>query len=114
MPGAEYHGHFALRNWMSLIIALSLLPTHSPASAQTNSIDEVSPQDLRSKLRLGPFDLHPRLGAGMIYDDNLLLTTASKEADEEWNIQPAPQAVAGDKAAVVAYRDNENMNFKLR
>ena len=49
----------------------------------------------------------------MIYDDNLLLTTASKEADEEWNIQPAPQAVAGDKAAVVAYRDNETIALNL-
>ncbi len=85
----------------------------SPANAATNT-RATGPADSKAntsvekelmELRLGPFDLHPRLSAGFVYDDNILLTTAKKEADMEWTIQPALQAVAGDDAALIAYRD---------
>src|SRR5208282_5774659 len=64
-----------------------------------------------SDLRAGPFDLHPRLVAGMTYDDNISYAANSspnKEADEIEMVQPALQAVAGDDAALIAYRDQHN------
>jgi hypothetical protein len=57
------------------------------------------------ELRLGPFDLHPRLAAGLTYDDNILLATVNRKADAIWMIQPGLRAVAGDDAALIAYRD---------
>ena len=93
----------------------SFFMSGSLAVAQTNSITNTNaPDDSAAKtilgkklsdLRLGPFDLHPRLVAGLTYDDNILLSTANKQADTIWMIQPALQAVAGDDAALIAYRD---------
>ncbi|MGA3179121.1 MAG: hypothetical protein ABSF38_02120 [Verrucomicrobiota bacterium] len=57
------------------------------------------------ELRLGPFDLHPRLTTGLSYNDDLTYATSNKEADAIWTIRPAFQAVAGDDAALIGYRD---------
>ena len=129
-----HFGHarfFALRNWIGALAAFSFFKTNSVAMAQSdstanpysstnaatnalsgtlnnNSAPETTLEKQALELRLGPFDLHPRLAAGLTYDDNVLLTTANKEADTVWTIQPAIQAVAGDDAALIAYRDQNN------
>jgi len=82
--------------------------TNSPAVAQFNPAAKTTLMKDLLDLRLGPFDLHPRLVTGWTYDDNILLATANKEADAEWMIQPALQAVAGDDAALIAYRDQNS------
>lgn len=58
-----------------------------------------------SGLRLGPVKFHPRFNAGVTYDDNIYFTTKNPAADEIWSIQPAFQAVLGDDAALVPFRD---------
>jgi len=112
---------FALRNCVSFIVAFSLLKPTNLAIAQDASTSETQDNaaaktllaNASSDLHLGPFDLHPRLSAGMTYDDNLLFSTTEKETDVEWMIQPALQAVAGDDAALIAYRDQNNNVFSL-
>jgi hypothetical protein len=116
-----------LRLWLA---AFSLFQTGSLAVAQddstaktsssTNAVANVpaaAPDDSTSKtslakelleLRLGPFNLHPRLSAGLTYDDNITFSTANREADAIGTIQPAIQAVAGDDAALIAYRDQNS------
>lgn len=61
-----------------------------------------------ANLSLGPFNLHPRAEAGLTYDDNILFSPSKTEADAIWSIQPGLQAVAGDDAALISYRDNQN------
>ena len=104
---------------MSVTVAFTLFTIGSLAFAQDNSstntaTNTVTQDDSRPRtslvnqlwqLQLGPFALHPRLVAGAIYDDNILLSPVNKEADLEWTVQPALQAVAGDDAALLAYRD---------
>jgi hypothetical protein len=99
----------------SLAVAQSGSTTNSTpgTSTATNTVaagrnDSAAATNLGSKamdLRVGPFDLHPRVSAGMIYDDNILLTQKGAEADTEWLIHPALQAVAGDDAGLIEYRD---------
>jgi len=101
----------------------TLAVAQNDSSAETQSDSSAITQDdspaataLEKKplgLRLGPFDLHPRLSAGMIYDNNVLFSTNNKEADADWMIQPAVQAVAGDDAALIAYRDQNNTVLDL-
>jgi hypothetical protein len=79
--------------------------TNKPAATQTNSATEAALDRKPLDLRLGPFALHPRLSAGLTYDDNILLAANGAEADTEWLIRPAVQAVAGDDAALIEYRD---------
>ncbi|HEY3856171.1 MAG TPA: hypothetical protein VGO67_17425 [Verrucomicrobiae bacterium] len=80
--------------------------TNSPvAKADSSSDDSLGKGPF--EMRAGPFKFHPRVTAGMIYDDNILLNGTGKEADEEWVIHPAIQAVAGDDAALIDYRDNK-------
>jgi hypothetical protein len=129
MAGFGFSRFFALRNWVSIMAAVGLFKTASLAFAQNDPItsaatnalattqndasakaqDDSAPKtsfaNKLTDLRLGPFALHPRLSAGFVYDDNILLSTANKEADMDWMIQPAIQAVAGDDAALIAYRD---------
>lgn len=57
------------------------------------------------EMRVGPFNLHPRMFAGVTYDDNLLLTRQYRESDVGWLLHPALQAVAGDDASLISYRD---------
>jgi hypothetical protein len=119
-------GKLARQIGMSCITAFSLASTAAVAIAQTGSVtnsapgtsaatntaagrnDSVAAANLWSnplELRVGPFDLHPRVSAGLTYDDNILLTPKGEEADTEWLIHPALQAVAGDDAALIEYRD---------
>ena len=82
--------------------------TNTIAVGQDDSAPKITLWENLSDLRLGPFDLHPRLSAGFVYDDNVLLSAANKEADMDWMIQPALQAVAGDDAALIALRDQNS------
>jgi hypothetical protein len=101
------------RNWFSLVVACVFFKTSADAIAQNDSTvaapDDAAAQSTDQKkpldFRLGPFDLHPRVAAGMTYDDNILFSPTNTEADEIWTVQPAVQAIAGDDAALVAYRD---------
>jgi hypothetical protein len=102
----------ARRNWMSALAAFSFFKAGTCALAQDASAK--TPDDSAAKtsvekapleLRLGPLDLHPRVTTGLTYDDNILFSSANPEADTFWTIQPALQAVAGDDAALIAYRD---------
>ena len=77
----------------------------SNAKTQDDYAAETTLEKRLLELRLGPFDLHPRLAAGLTYDDNILLSRANREADTIWMIQPALRAVAGDDAALIAYQD---------
>jgi hypothetical protein len=100
------------RSWAGAVAILGLLRIGTSALAQDESAK--TPDDSAAKttvekgsleLRLGPFNLHPRVTAGLTYDDNILFSSANPEADAFWTIQPALQAVAGDDAALIAYRD---------
>jgi hypothetical protein len=113
MPAIEYSRLFALRKWISVLAALgffkagfvAVAQNDSAATTQDDSTAKTTLEQKSSELRLGPFDLHPRFSAGLTYDDNILLSTANKEADAEWLIHPELQAIAGDDAALIAYRD---------
>ncbi len=131
MPAIISPRILALRNWAAVVAALVFFKLARPALAQndptvgaaqtaptvgaaqdgstTNAQDSSAAKTTLQRqpwdLRWGPFDLHPRFVAGMIYDDNILLAEANKEADAEWLIQPAVQAIAGDDASLIAYRD---------
>jgi hypothetical protein len=89
-------------------VSASISQSNSVATTQDNSGGNPSLLKNVMDLRLGPFDLHPRLTAEMLYDDNILLSTANKEADGELMIQPALQAVAGDDAALIEHRDRHS------
>src|SRR5450759_510720 len=100
------------RSWAGAVAILGLLRIGTSALAQDESAK--TPDDSAAKttvekgsleLRLGPFNLHPRVTTGLTYDDNILFSSANPEADTFWTIQPALQAVAGDDAALIAYRD---------
>ncbi len=114
------------QTWAGTAIASGLLAAALPAigQEQTNSTPGTnsatnSPSEKASsssedslgrgpfQMRVGPFNLHPRVSAEFIYDDNILLAPTAKEADEEWVVRPAIQAVAGDDAALIGYRDEK-------
>jgi hypothetical protein len=78
--------------------------TNSPASKGSSSSEDFLGKG-PFQMRVGPFKLHPRVSAGFTYDDNILLNSTGKEADEEWLVHPAIQAVAGDDAALIDFRD---------
>jgi len=104
---------FARRNWISLVAAFGFIRTGSHALAQNNAATTPSAAATTTttvakaplELRLGPLNLHPRVTAGMTADDNLLFTSVNQEADISWTLQPGLQAVAGDDAALISYRD---------
>ncbi len=64
----------------------------------------LSLSDRLTDLHLGPFDLHPRLSAGVTYDDNILISPSHQEADFIWSLQPGVQISAGDKLALTEFR----------
>src|ERR1039458_1867688 len=107
---------FTRRNWISVVAACGCLRAGSLALAQTAATTATPDNAAASAplnipplaLTLGPLDLHPRVTAGMVSDDNLLFTSANKEADISWSVQPGLQAVIGDDAALIAYRDQNN------
>jgi hypothetical protein len=115
LSSLEFFLVFVLRNWLaafvlfesgSLACGQNDAPGRTAGDSGTNTVQTTLAQKL-SDLRLGPFDLHPRLSAGLTYDDNILIAINghTKEADVESLIQPAVQAVAGDDAGLIAYRD---------
>jgi hypothetical protein len=116
MPSSGYSRLFAPRNWICLITAFSLLQNCDRAFAQNASngkaLDDSAAETPLAKkaleLRIGPFDLHPRFAAGLTYDDNILYSPGARESDAQWLIEPGLQAVAGDDAALIAYRDQKN------
>src|SRR5450631_749174 len=123
MPQATIYatGRFKRRNWISVLAAFGCLRAGSLALAQTAAA-AATPDNAAAtaplnapplELTLGPLNLHPRITAGMVSDDNLLFTSANKESDLAWTLQPGLQAVAGDDAALIAYRDQNNDVFGL-
>jgi hypothetical protein len=137
MPDFKNTRLFSLRNWISVLAAFGFFKSGTPDAAQdssatntpnnvvtnaqdnssasvTNAPDNSYTNSITEKktleLRIGPFDLHPRLVTGLTYDDNILFTTDStaanpKEADTIWSVQPALQAVAGDDAYLIEMHD---------
>lgn len=85
----------------------TIVTTQEDAAARATIAQQLS------ELRLGPFSWHPRLTAGWTYDNNILYAVANKEADQIWMFQPALQAVAGDDAALLSYRDRHEDIFSL-
>jgi len=109
---------YAGRNWFSLLAALGFLKTGTDAVAQNqaaaNTTGDASTASTLDKLpvelTLGPLTLHPRVDASFTADDNILFTT-KPVADTIWKFQPALQAVMGDDASLIVYRDqNTSMN----
>ncbi len=82
----------------SLALAQTAATTATPDNAAATA-------PLNIPLTLGPLNLHPRVTAGMVANDNLLFTSANKESDLAWSLQPGLQAVAGDDAALINARD---------
>ncbi len=86
-------------------------PTAGTNGAAPAYANESTSDSFLNKLwdrRLGPFNLHPRLMTSFTYDNNILLSTSDKEADGIWMVQPGLQAVAGDDAALIAFRQEYN------
>lgn len=116
MSYIEYSRRFRLRNWLSVVAAFGFLKTGSHALSQNDAAapppDDPNAKSLVEKksleLRLGPFNLHPQLSSGLTYDDNILYTPTGRLADKIWMVQPSLQAVAGDDAALIAFRDQNS------
>jgi len=49
-----------------------------------------------SPIRYGPFDIRPRIGAGVTYDDNIYINSTNRQADAIWTISPGVMVGAGD------------------
>jgi hypothetical protein len=104
---------FPWQNWIRAVAAFGSLRAGSLALAQTAAAT-AAPDNASAKaplnmpplaLTLGPLNLHPRVTAGMEANDNLLFTSANKESDFAWTLQPGLQAVIGDDAALINARD---------
>src|SRR5881628_3532588 len=50
----------------------------------------------QGKLRLGIFDIRPRLTGSMIYDDNIYIQSTNKQSDVVWVLSPGVAIGAGD------------------
>lgn len=57
-----------------------------------------------AEIRLGPFDVQPRLSVGLTYDDNILISSHAPLADQILTLNPAFLAVAGDRLWLQDYR----------
>jgi hypothetical protein len=131
MPDFRFAPFFTRRKWISALAAFIFIKTSGLALAQSNSTtnansatgtttNTINPvindgssgatalAKKAGELRVGPFDLHPQFAFEAAYDDNVLLSSANTEADTVWRLHPALQAVAGDDAALIAYRDQNN------
>src|ERR1035437_10576075 len=62
------------------------------------------PSTLPTELRLGPFDIQPRISAGVTYDDNIFTSSHNPKSDVFWSLHPAFLAVAGDRLGIEDYR----------
>jgi hypothetical protein len=64
---------------------------------QTPLRDEEAPVDFTERaLRYGPFDVRPSLKAGVVYDDNIFISSSDEESDFVWNITPGLMLGSGD------------------
>ena len=86
----------------------SIVPLTKEDQPSTNSqlypTPDSQPSTPFTSLRLGPFDIQPRITAGVTYDDNILISSQNPESDLIWSLQPAFLAVAGDRLAIEDYR----------
>jgi hypothetical protein len=71
----------------------------SPSAASRPSFSSRLPD-----LRVGPFDIHPRLVTGVMYDDNIYISSHDAKSDFIWSVQPAASIVAGDRQAITEYK----------
>jgi hypothetical protein len=78
----------------------------APLTATNQPLATLNPQPstLPTELRLGPFDIQPRITTGVTYDDNIFILSTNPESDLIWSLQPAFLAVAGDRLAIEDYR----------
>jgi hypothetical protein len=100
-------------SWLGFIIAFCFLKTCLVALAQDESTASASLEQDAANLQLGPLHLHPRATAGVTYDDNIEFSPQDQKADFIWSIQPGIQAVVGDDANLVTYRDMHYDVLKL-
>jgi hypothetical protein len=78
------------------------------AATATNAPTKPSFSDRLPDLRVGPFDIHPRLTTGVMYDDNILIAPHNTKSDLIWSVQPAASIVAGDRMAITEYLINNS------
>ena len=69
-----------------------------------NPQPQSQPSTLPTELRLGPFDIQPRITTGVTYDDNIFTSSHNAKSDVFWSLHPAFLAVAGDRLAIEDYR----------
>ena len=85
--------------FVGLVIAIAI-----PSSTAVFAVDPLSPNAetklqaiappvQTAALRLGSFDIHPGLSAGVTYDDNFTLAPTLKRADVIWTVTPSIGAV---------------------
>ena len=66
-----------------------------PTAAATTQLLE---QDDRPGLRLGMFDVYPRVSGAVLYDDNIFSHSIVKESDLIWSISPTATVMLGEAA----------------
>jgi hypothetical protein len=84
--------------------AITAPPPPPAATNQPPTTLNPQPSTHPTELRLGPFDIQPRITTGVTYDDNILLSSQNPESDVIWSLQPAFLAVAGDRLAIEDYK----------
>lgn len=90
--------------------AASAAAEPSALSSQPSAASRPSFSDRLPDLRVGPFDIHPRLTTGVMYDDNILIASHNTQSDFIWSVNPAASIVAGDRMAITEYLLNDR-NF---
>lgn len=88
----------------------AIAPAPSAATNQPPTTLNPQPSTRSTELRLGPFDIQPRVSAGVTYNDNILVTHQNPESDVIWSLQPAFLAVAGDR---LAFEDYERQYYNV-
>ena len=73
-------------------------------NSQLYPTPDYQPSTPFTSFRLGPFDIQPRISAGVTYDDNILISSQNPESDLIWSLKPAFLAVAGDRLAIEDYQ----------
>ncbi len=87
------------RRWFAgLLIATTLLSSRASFAADPLSpnagtlMQAIAPPIPSAALRLGSFDIHPGLAAGVTYDNNFTLAPTLKRADVIWTVTPSIEA----------------------
>jgi hypothetical protein len=109
MPKQSITTFFERRTW-AYFITFCFFKTCLTSWAQDESSSGSSLEKDATELQLGPLHLHPALTTGVTYDDNITFSPTSPMKDVIWSIHPGIQAVAGDDAALINYRD---MNYDI-